>query len=111
MLTRLAMFMKIIRLVPIVFSLSAVLACGGTSKSEPSNSSLSGSTTLPEGLGDPCDVDAGRCAAGQECVTAASSEGPTSTCEIRCKDDSNCPSGLRCNTQPVPDSIPNVCIE
>ena len=62
-----------------------------------------------EGLGRDCP--AAGCAEGQQCVARASSEGDTHTCEIPCESDSDCPQSLRCNTSPLPDSIPDVCIE
>lgn len=66
--------------------------------------------TTKTGVGQACPT-AG-CAAGQDCVTAAGPGGDTSTCEIRCGSDTDCPERWECNIPPIaPDSLPNVCVE
>ncbi|MFU8804179.1 MAG: hypothetical protein ACNA8W_10250 [Bradymonadaceae bacterium] len=63
-----------------------------------------------EGLHRFCPDD--DCAAGQECITAASPEGDLSTCEIRCDGDGDCPEGYVCDLPPVvPGALPNTCVE
>jgi hypothetical protein len=63
-----------------------------------------------DGIGAPCP--AAGCAEGQECVTAPGPGGETSTCEIKCDADRDCPQTWECALPPlVPDSIPNVCVE
>jgi hypothetical protein len=62
------------------------------------------------GLHQSCP-DAG-CAEGQECVSAPSPEGTTSTCEIPCEGDAECPEAMRCNVPPaLPDTILDVCVD
>jgi hypothetical protein len=62
------------------------------------------------GIGEPCPGSG--CAEGQDCVTAPGPGGETSTCEIRCDADRDCPENWKCNLPPVvPDSIPDVCVE
>lgn len=85
-----------------------LFACGSTgdeTRSEPRTS-----TAETAGLHAICPASG--CAAGQECITAPGPGGSTSTCEIRCAKDAECPSGLRCNLPPVvPDSLVNTCVE
>lgn len=60
-------------------------------------------------LARPCPVQG--CGTGQFCMTAAGPGGETSTCEIRCDADSDCPRQFSCNLPPiVPDALANVCI-
>jgi hypothetical protein len=70
------------------------------------------------GLGSSCDAAAvgsniaGTCLAGQVCITAASPGDSTSTCELSCTKNEDCPEGFRCNLPPlVPDSLGNVCVQ
>jgi len=66
--------------------------------------------TSTAGIGQTCPASG--CAEGQDCVTAAGPGGDTSTCEIKCDADEDCPANWKCNLPPViPGSIPNVCIE
>lgn len=91
--------MKLITLA-VLSVLAALAACGDENRPDISTS----------GLGQNCP--AAGCTDGQECVTAAGPGGDTTTCEIRCDADSDCPEGYHCNIPLiVPDSIPNVCVD
>jgi hypothetical protein len=48
------------------------------------------------------------CPDGMECIHG----GPANlgTCERSCKSDTDCPDGQRCELEPPPDALPNVCI-
>lgn len=77
-------------------------ACGAGGEDRPDTSTA--------GIGRPCPTSG--CADGQDCVTAPGPGGDTSTCEIMCDADRDCPEAWGCNLPPiVPDSIPNVCVE
>jgi hypothetical protein len=62
------------------------------------------------GIGEPCGPDE-RCAAELTCVSYYGFAGPRGpkfkSCEIRCKDNSDCPKGKTCLT--VSDGPGQVC--
>jgi hypothetical protein len=93
------MMMKISKIALATTLAFAILSCG---EERPDTSS--------DGVGQSCPISG--CAEGQDCVTAAGPGGDTSTCEIKCDTDGDCPESWRCNLPPiVPDSIPDVCVE
>ncbi len=76
---------------------------------------IAGAITGCGGRGDPSNTlhqdctDANDCSAEESCAVRAHPEGTISSCEIRCTDDDDCPSGHRCNAPPcVPDDV--MCI-
>jgi hypothetical protein len=92
---------------------SLVFACGSSTEPTASDAGSDAAADAPPpsvpGLHQNCPP-AG-CASGQECVTAAAAGGPTSTCEIKCKTDAECPPSYKCAIPPVvPGQLPNVCI-
>lgn len=102
---------------------SALIGCGADSKDDvaattetPSDAgaeasaAASSSDASTDGLGGTCPATG--CNPGQECVTAPGPGGDTSTCEIKCTTNAECPFGLRCNLPPIlPDSLVNTCIQ
>ena len=98
----------------IVIGACALAACSGESTKDPApdagsdSGAPSGAST--EGLGSTCTSTG--CKPGQECVTASAPGGSTSTCEIKCSSNAECPDGFRCNLPPVvPDSLVNTCVK
>jgi hypothetical protein len=89
--------------------IALLAACASKPKpSAPANSPPPPPAAVTE-LGGACSD--GACAAGQECVQyygIAGKAGPAlSSCEIRCKQDGDCPTGHACKT--IADGPGQVC--
>ena len=78
----------------------AVAAVGGACvDTEPSPTPMAGVHDAGAGISEPCDAS-DACAAGLTCEAYYGVEGSAGpklqTCELRCEDDTECPTGTSC---------------